>query len=391
MPEIYDNKKQPLGQALRKTLHEAVTFDACVGYLNLRGWGQLADAVDDLEGKGARPPARVLVGMASKPDQVVREAYKVRRADDDERVTLKDTIRLREGVLEDFRAQLTVGAPSDAQEATLRQFRTQLENGVVRVKFYARYPPHAKLYLAELKSGQLVADMGFLGSSNLTFSGLAGQGELNVDVTDVLAIEQLQRWFQERWDDEFAIDVTDDLIAILDESWVSETQPRPHLVYLKLAYELSRDAREGLRDYDIPASLRDDLVNYQADAVRVATRMVERRGGVLVGDVTGIGKTLIGTAIARLMQEQHGVETLIICPRNLVAMWEDYVREYRIHGKVVALSMVHKDLVDLARYRLVLIDESHNLRNPATRQWRAVRDYIERNDPRVVLLTATPY
>jgi hypothetical protein len=134
VPEIYDNKKQPLGQALRKTLHEAVTFDACVGYLNLRGWGQLADAVDDLEGKGARPPARVLVGMASKPDQVVREAYKVRRADDDERVTLKDTIRLREGVLEDFRAQLTVGAPSDAQEATLRQFRTQLENGVVRVK-----------------------------------------------------------------------------------------------------------------------------------------------------------------------------------------------------------------------------------------------------------------
>ena len=53
--------------------------------------------------------------------------------------------------------------------------------------------------------------------------------------------------------------------------------------------------------------------------------------------------------------------------------------------------MAHVELPDLARFRLVIVDESHNLRNSDTRQWQAVRSYIERNDPRVLLLTATPY
>ncbi len=86
----------------------------------------------------------------------------------------------------------------------------------------------------------------------------------------------------------------------------------------------------------------------------------------MIGDVVGLGKTLIATAIARVMFEQHNAETLVICPKNLVGMWRDYLREYQIVGHVVSLSMAHSDLPDLARYRLVVIDESHNLRNPLT-------------------------
>ncbi|MBA3432193.1 MAG: hypothetical protein H0U16_12035 [Actinobacteria bacterium] len=391
MPRIFDNKAEPLAPALRDTLDQAVALDACVGYLNLRGWRQIADSVESLDGKAGRPPARVLVGMAARPDQLVRDAYRLKRDDEDQRITNKEAARLRAAVLSDFRDQLLVGAPSDAQEKGLRHFREQLANGRVCVKFFARYPLHAKLYLGHLKTGQLIPHMGFLGSSNLTFSGLVGQGELNVDVPDQDATTKLLTWFDERWHDDLAIDVTDELLKILDESWVSEDQPRPYLVYLKLAYELSSDAREGLRDYDIPASLRDTLLAHQADAVRVAARIVERRGGVMVGDVVGLGKTLTATAIARVMQEQHGTETLVICPKNLVRMWEDHIREYRLYGRAISLSLAQRDLSDLARYRLLVIDESHNLRNTETQQWQAVRGYIERNDPSVVLLTATPY
>jgi len=391
LPRIFDNKTEPLAPALRETLGQAVALDACVGYLNLRGWRQIADSVEALEGKPGRPPARVLVGMAARPDQLVRDTYRLKRDDEDQRITNKEAAKLRAEVLADFRGQLVLGAPSDAQEKALRHFRDQLIAARVCVKFFARYALHAKLYLGHLKSGQLIPYMGFLGSSNLTFSGLVGQGELNVDVPDQDATTKLLDWFEERWSDDLAIDVTDELITILDESWVSENQPRPYLVYLKLAYELSSDAREGLRDYDIPASLRDILLAHQADAVRVAARIVERRGGVMVGDVVGLGKTLTATAIARVMQEQHGTETLVICPKNLVKMWEDHIREYRLYGRALSLSMAHRELPNLARYRLVVIDESHNLRNPETQQWQAVRSYIERNDPSVVLLTATPY
>lgn len=316
MPRIFDNKTEPLAPALRETLDQAVAFDACVGYLNLRGWRELADSVDQLDGKPGRPAVRVLVGMAARPNQLVRAAYRLKRDDEDERVTNKEAGRLHAEVLTDFRQQLLVGAPTDAQEQALRHFRNQLADGRVEVKFFARYPLHAKLYLGHLKTGQVIPLMGFLGSSNLTFSGLVGQGELNVDIPDQDATAKLLAWFDERWEDDLAIDVTEELVEILEESWVSAQQPRPYLVYLKLAYELSSDAREGLRDYDIPASLRDVLLDYQADAVRVAARIVERRGGVMVGDVAGLGKTLIATAIARVMQEQHGIETLVISPKT---------------------------------------------------------------------------
>ena len=39
----------------------------------------------------------------------------------------------------------------------------------------------------------------------------------------------------------------------------------------------------------------------------------------------------------------------------------------------------------------MLIDESHTLRNTETKSYRVIREYIERNDSRVILLSATPY
>lgn len=48
MPTIYDNRAQSLAPALRATLGEAISLDVCVGYLNLRGWRELAGAVDSL-------------------------------------------------------------------------------------------------------------------------------------------------------------------------------------------------------------------------------------------------------------------------------------------------------------------------------------------------------
>ena len=46
---------------------------------------------------------------------------------------------------------------------------------------------------------------------------------------------------------------------------------------------------------------------------------------------------------------------------------------------------------ELRRYRLVLIDESHNLRNREGVRYRAIQEYIQQNDSKVILLSATPY
>ena len=111
----------------------------------------------------------------------------------------------------------------------------------------------------------------------------------------------------------------------------------------------------------------------------------------MVGDVVGLGKTMTASALALLLQEERGFETLIICPKNLAAMWRGYVYHYRLHAEVLPLSMAARKLLDMRRYRLVVIDESHNLRNPARLDYRQIKDYIQRNDSKVILLTATPY
>ena len=43
------------------------------------------------------------------------------------------------------------------------------------------------------------------------------------------------------------------------------------------------------------------------------------------------------------------------------------------------------------RYRLVIIDESHNLRNRDGKRYRAIQEYIQLNDSKIIMLTATPY
>ncbi len=79
MPTIYDNKREFLAPALRAMLSESHTLDVCVGYLNLRGWSELADAVDDLPWEsGATRAARVLVGMSIQPGDQLRQRLRIR-------------------------------------------------------------------------------------------------------------------------------------------------------------------------------------------------------------------------------------------------------------------------------------------------------------------------
>jgi len=234
--------------------------------------------------------------------------------------------------------------------------------------------------------------IGFLGSSNLTFSGLSGQGELNVDVKDDDACRKLADWFEARWNDRWCLDISNDLVEIIHESWAREEAIPPYHIYLKIAYHLAYDARIGLTEYSLPRDLKGILFDYQQAAVKLAARHLHERGGVVIGDVVGLGKTLMAMALARMLEEDLDYETLILCPKNLVGMWEDYVHRYGLRRcKVLSITRVQRELPDLRRYRLVLIDESHNLRNREGKRYRAIRDYIRHNDARCILLTATPY
>ncbi|MBE9058948.1 helicase-related protein [Sphaerospermopsis sp. LEGE 08334] len=386
MPRIFDNINEQLLTTLKESLKNAHKADFCVGYFNLRGWKLIEEEIEQFTG-GENNCCRLLIGMQKLPKDELTQVLGLGISR--KPISQSDTINLKKRIVQEFSQQLTLGKPSNDDEWGLKRLKTQLQTKKVVVKLYLRHPLHAKLYLIPQNYHNLPA-IGFLGSSNLTFSGLSYQGELNVDILDHDATTKLQTWFNDRWEDRFCLDISDELIKIIDESWATEKLILPYYVYLKMAYHLSQEARDGLSQYAIPYDFQ--LFPFQAAAVQIAAHYVNRRGGVMIGDVVGLGKTLVGTAIAKIIEDELGISTVIICPKNLVNMWEKYKDEYGLAAKVVPISQVTKILPTIpARFRLVLIDESHNLRNRDGQRYAAIKEYIEQSGSRCILLTATPY
>jgi hypothetical protein len=387
MPRIFDNINEHLLAALQQTMEQAHRADFCVGYFNLRGWRQLGDLVEKWSG-GEDACCRVLVGMQSTPQEELRAALRV--AGVPAELDQGTAARLKRRAAEEFREQMTLGAPTDADEQALRRLNAQLKARKVVVKLHLAYPLHAKLYLL-YRHDYNNPVTGFLGSSNLTFAGLSKQGELNVDVLDQDSTRKLEDWFADRWDDRWSIDISNDLAEIIDTSWAREQMLPPYYIYLKMAYHLAQEARAGVSEYQVPATFRNEMFDFQKAATQIAAHHVMKRGGVVIGDVVGLGKTLMATALARLFQEDFGWETLIICPKNLTHMWEGYVHRYQLVARVLSSSLAQQRLPEMAPYRFVLIDESHNLRNREGQRYQAIQTYIERAQSHCALLTATPY
>ena len=387
MPRIFDNIELNLLPALRETLKVSSCSDFCVGYFNLRGWKAIDDLVEQWVGGPGRQ-CRLLVGMQRLPQDELRTAFSL--SQDKDALDNQSALRLKKRLAEEFRNQLILGVPTNADEAGLRRLAAQLKAGKVVVKLFLRHSLHAKLYLL-FRADPINPITGYLGSSNLTLAGLSHQGELNVDVLDHDAANKLVGWFENRWNDRWCVDITAELVQVIEESWAREELLPPYQVYVKMAYHLAQEARAGLSEFRIPAEFGQRLFEYQVAAVKIAAHHLNKRGGVLIGDVVGLGKTLMATALAKIFQDDHFTETLILCPKNLVKMWEGYVAEYRLLAKVLSITKVQRELPDLRRYRVVLIDESQNLRNREGKRYRAIQEYIQENESKCILLSATPY
>ena len=190
-----------LRSALQKALGSASRADICVGYFNLGGWKLLTP---HLKAKtSVLEPYRILIGMPPDSDRELR----------------KDLLR---------------GIPSDTD--TLKSMAASLRERKLIVKI-SRRRQHSKLYLLYDSDRPVI---GFLGSSNLTRSGLTSAGESNL----ALNSSDLPRYtaqFAEWWKDPSNIDFTDRLAALIETRIpgygpirpptpeLAPAYPRPHL------------------------------------------------------------------------------------------------------------------------------------------------------------------
>ncbi len=238
-----------------------------------------------------------------------------------------------------------------------------------------------------------------VGSSNLTLSGLNNNTELNVVIHGNDNHQQLTNWFDELWD------VAEDFDAVLmqemKQSWVMNIAT-PYDVYMKTLYHLVRDRLE-LAPVDIiidPNDISKQIADFQTRAVENALKNIENYGGAFVSDVVGLGKSYIGAAIVKRMEQKERARTLIICPPPLMDMWERYNEKYQLNARVLSMGMLKSDnehglrtLLEDEKYKhrdFVLVDESHHLRNYGTQRYKVLQEYLAAGDKRCCFLTATP-
>jgi len=133
MPRIFDNIEQPLLKALLETMRVSHRADFCVGYFNLRGWKLLDRGVNDWAG-GDGQCCRLLVGMQRLPQDELLALFGVGPSDDG--IDNATALRLKKKVVEEFRDQLTRGAPSNEDEAGLRRLAAQIKARKLVVKLF---------------------------------------------------------------------------------------------------------------------------------------------------------------------------------------------------------------------------------------------------------------
>lgn len=397
MPRIFDNLTEPtqLKTGLNEVFHSFEAIDVATGYFDLRGWSQLDDLIKTKAATrkpGDRPVARILLGMVrpGEHEELMRNITQPLDNDTDGEGARGRAKRIREELASHLASQLSRGIPTAADRATLHSLRQLIADKHVELRVYTFQPLHGKTYILH-RDDPSTPRHGFVGSSNFTNAGLTSNLELNIDVTDFDNTTKLYDWFTQLWENKWTLNIDADLLDIIDQSWATPVPRSPYEVYLKVCYIMSQDIRAGIAQYDLNPTIKNILLDYQSTAVKTLAKRIVQRGGTMLGDVVGLGKTLTAIAVALMLRDEYGFQPLVICPKNLVTMWEKHLQKYDLSGRVISYSMAHQILPDLPRYRFVIVDESHTLRNNDTRVYQAVHSYIHNNDSNVLLLTATPY
>jgi superfamily II DNA/RNA helicase len=273
------------------------------------------------------------------------------------------------------------------------------------------------------------------GSSNLTEAGIGlkktNNVELNIAETgNNNQYKELVKWFEDLWKKPQAhkektliskngskekIDFKQYLINEIEKIFVQYT---PREIYYKVLFELF--GSQILDEQNDPEFNRQIgrlensviynlLYEFQKKGTLSLIKMLQKYNGAILADAVGLGKTWTALAVIKFFQLQ-GRETLLLCPKKLEANWNRYKKHQESRFEKDQFDYFirfHTDMIDerLERYndradkyftnekpKLIVIDESHNLRNDKSKRYELLmKNILQKNeDIKVLLLSATP-
>ncbi|MBD5209563.1 MAG: DEAD/DEAH box helicase family protein [Bacteroidales bacterium] len=300
---------------------------------------------------------------------------------------------------------------------------------------------HAKCYIFLGNTHTLAT--GIIGSSNFTLKGLQGNAELNyleengnsvaAPFTEYSTSKSHKAWFEELWQNselwsgKFIKNILkpSHIGVEIEKDNEAEKTLSPYEVYIKylqLQFGDMVDANtsEVLKSY-LPPSF--NTLEYQLDAVKQCFSVMKRFGGFILGDVVGLGKTVVGVLLIRHFLENaeslgRARKVLIVTPPAIKKAWEKTIKDFdndnprnniELSVDFVTTGSIGKiadelentddiedndeiENLEVGNYGMVLIDESHNFRNSETQKYKAIDDLIGLINPTpyVALLSATP-
>ncbi len=367
-PDYIDNQRATLAEVLERAIRELGQrrLDVATGYFHPRVWRWLREAFWQLES------FRLLLGRAPE-----REGAGLDRLD------LKQYFRRK------LREELEA-LPLDRDHLRLIEDLIEfLKQESVEVRLYAKPFLHAKAYI--------FPEIAIVGSSNLTPAGLTHNSELNLVRKEEAVARSLQEWFEGFW--QGAEDYKPELIELLEASKFGGRPYSPYEVFLKVLYEYFKDRLP--EPEALAPTTGIELASFQREGTHWARTLLRRHRGVLIADAVGLGKTYIGLALLEhfLLKERRRGQIpkgLVVCPAQLrELLWKPKLEE---HGILAAISSQEEmgrrdfDWGRFSHYDVVLVDESHNFRNPGTRRYQHLLRLISsgNRDKLVILMTATP-
>ncbi len=251
---------------------------------------------------------------------------------------------------------------------------------------------HSKLYVNER--------IGVVGSSNLTRSGIMGQRELNLIHQHPNAIAQLREWFQSNWDEASRAERSDFKNELVE--WLRTNRLRrfaPFHPYAKAIFERYRS-----RFISLASSPSDiNLAVFQEEGRETALGILAEHKCCIIADAVGLGKTYIALGAmqkrARNRKRSHK-RVLVICPAQLESVWRRAANNQGIMIETESMETLgnqngsgsERRLSELEDFALVIVDEAHNFRNPATNRFNSLMRILQGgpDDKETLFLTATP-
>lgn len=382
-----------LERRLTELIGHADQLDMLVGFFYFSGVKVLAEALRD------RPnlKMRVLVGMDAEfaVGQLVE-------------VIAKGGGDSQEAVQERFYLSMKKIMGSAAVDTQAFHERVGIFIDLLKTKRLdirkTRDPNHAKLYIFGMDETQVGNRKYWItGSSNFSAPGLSLRNELNVQIGD-FGHEEVQRYFDDLWAKAVPLTATEEqnkrLIQILLECSVA-AEITPFEAYFLVLRNYLEHQRTQLKELQVERYLKDagfTKYRYQLDAVSQAMMRLDAYHGVIIADVVGLGKSIIGGLLGAVRAKRG----LIICPPGLMGDpggttggWYEYLIKFKLlgqgwevwsRGKLDELTEKLKKDPD---FDMVIVDEAHNFRSERTEDYGLLADICFGKE--VVLLTATPF